>query len=42
MPAWTTAPSPSCLSTSTPAKAAGTDPAISQRTRAQLTVPRRR
>jgi hypothetical protein len=38
----TTAPSPSCLSTSTPANAAGTDPSISHRTRVKLTVPRRR
>jgi hypothetical protein len=38
----TAASSPRCLSTSTPAKAAGTDPTISQRTRAKLTVPRRR
>jgi hypothetical protein len=42
MRAWTTAPSPRCLSTSTPAKAAGTDPTVSQRTRAKLTLPRRR
>ncbi len=42
MRACTTAPSPRARSTSTPAKAAGTDPTISQRTRAKLTVPRRR
>src|SRR5215217_7045657 len=39
---WTTAPSPNWRNTSTPAKAAGTDPTMSQRTRAKLTVPRRR
>src|SRR5215217_6259905 len=39
---WTTAPSPNWRNTSTPAKAAGTDPTMSQRTRPKLTVPRRR
>lgn len=38
---WTCSPSPKALATSTPQKAAGTDPAHSQPTSRRLTVPRR-